>query len=377
MRCNRRTPLGTVDTGSFVAPRGSNRRPHLEAIVIRRIRPVVTAIALLVATALHAQSGATATLTGVIVDSTGTGIAGATVVVEPGDTLAARDTTRPRPRATTDATGAFRVEGVPAGAILLVVEHPRYKAVEAAADVAAGVTIALRITLTEVPPPPPEPAPDPAAVESAPRLRGTVTDTAGRPVADADVGYVDGSGTPVRTDSLGRFALPQAEASAAVVRARRLGYRAAYVTRRSVDTSAVTLVLAPVGQQLGTVRVRANWDNRALEAQMQRKKVWGGTHIGREEIERRGAFRVTDVLMGRMGITVRRDASGNGRVLGRLDCPMHVFVNGVHVRNVSLDEIVNATEVMSVEAYNAAVNTPAEFQVLEDRGCGAVAVWTR
>ena len=56
---------------------------------------------------------------------------------------------------------------------------------------------------------------------------------------------------------------------------------------------------------------------------------------------------------------------------------MHVFVNGVLVRNASLDEIVNATEVMAVEAYNASVNTPAEFQVLDDRGCGSVAVWTR
>lgn len=341
---------------------------------IRTAVAVVAALALSSpAATLRAQGTPTSTLTGVVIDSAGTGIAGATVVAEPNDPLVARDTTRAHPRAVTDATGAFRIERVPAGAILLVVEHPRYKSVEAAADVAGGVTIALRITLTEVPPPPPTLEP---VAAPTPRLRGIVTDTAGRPIADADVGYVDGSGTPTRTDSLGRFSLALPEISVAVVRARRLGYRAAYTTRRTADTATVALVLPPVGQQLATVRVSA-WDNRALAAQMERKRYWGGQHIGREEIERRGAFRISDMMRGRAGFNVRPERYGNGRVLGRRDCAMHIFLNGVHVRNVSIDEIVNATEVASVEAYNASINTPAEFQVLDARSCGSLAVWTR
>lgn len=331
--------------------------------------------ALVVAVPVQAQAAPTATLTGVVVDSAGTGVAEATVVVEPGDPLAARDSTRARPRGVTDATGRFRIEGVPAGAIVLVVEHPRYKSVEAAADVAAGVTVSLRITLTEVPPPEPQPE-APSEPAGPARWRGIVTDTGGRPIADADVGPVDAT-VAVRTDSAGRFALPVGDASTTVLRARRLGYRAAYVTRQAGDTATVTFVLQPVGQQLGTVRVRATWDNRSLVEMQRRRMLHGGVHILRDEIEQRGAFRVTDVLQGRMGITVRRGSFGNGIVLGRLDCRMGLVLNGIPVQGASIDDVVNATDVVAIEAYNSASNTPAEFRGLRNDTCGVVAVWTK
>jgi hypothetical protein len=250
-----------------------------------------------------------------------------------------------------------------------------HKSVEAAADVAGGVTISLRITLSERPPA--EPAMTPTG-DASPigGLRGTVTDSAGRPVEDVDVGFIDDS-TSVRTDGAGRFSLPRQRVTTGVLRARRLGYRAAYVSRRTDDTSAVTVVLQSVGQQLGTVRVRANWDNKRLEEMQRRRMYWGGTHILRDEIERRDPFRISDMLQGRAGIRVRRDRYGNGVVAGRGDCPMAILVNGFPVRGLSVDEVVSARDVVAVEAYNSALNTPADLAVLASGGCGVLAVWTR
>jgi hypothetical protein len=81
-------------------------------------------------------------------------------------------------------------------------------------------------------------------------------------------------------------------------------------------------------------------------------------------------------LQGRSGIRVRRDAYGNGVVLGRQDCQMAILVNGMPVRGLSVDDVVSAGDVAAIEAYNGN-NTPTELLALGGRGCGALAVWTR
>ena len=123
--------------------------------------------------------------------------------------------------------------------------------------------------------------------------------------------------------------------------------------------------------------MRAVWDGRRLEEMRRRRLLFGGVQVLRDEIERRGAFRVTDLLQGRAGLEVRRGGFGNGVVFGRRSCRMHLFLNGLQVRSESIDDLVNASDVAAIEAYNSAENTPAEFRgLVTDSGGGGGAART-
>ena len=329
------------------------------------LRAIILASALTV-TSLSAQSRP-AGLNGSVVDSLGHPIAGASVRLVHQSPSGVADTV-PIARTTSDTLGLFRLEGISPGPVVLTVEHPRYRRIAAEAALAEGVVVTVRITLfnLEVPI---------AATPVVAGLRGVVTDTTGAPVADAEVTALEPDVT-VRTDTLGRFNLPMRADQSAILRVRRLGYRATSLQPLPMRDKELQILLHPLGQQLARVVVRSTWGNAQLEELLRRQKRWGGTHILRDEIERRNPSRVSDLLQGRAGMRVRRDAYGNGVVLGRLDCQMAILVNGVPVRGLSIDDVISANDVAAIEAYNGA-STPTELLALAGKGCGALAVWTR
>ena len=127
---------------------------------------------------------------------------------------------------------------------------------------------------------------------------------------------------------------------------------------------------------MATVSVRSSWGNQQADALQRRKNRWSGTHVLRDAIERRSPFRVSEMQQGRAGLQVRRDAFGNGVVLGRLGCVVNLLLDGIPVRGLSIDEVVTAHEVAAIEAYNSLLNTPVELVPHSNR-CGVFAVWTR
>ncbi len=87
-------------------------------------------------------------------------------------------------------------------------------------------------------------------------LRGVVTDTAGRPLADAAVLLPDVQ-RRAQTDSLGRFSLTSPRAGRQTLRVLLIGYRMVE-SRVTLDASTpldVRVALAPTRQLLDTVRI--------------------------------------------------------------------------------------------------------------------------
>jgi len=140
----------------------------------------------------------------------------------------------------------------------------------------------------------------------------------------------------------------------------------------------VPIVLRALGQQLIRVDVRATRESRQLEEARRREMFWGGTDIGRAEIERLNLRRMTDLLVARGNIRVTRDAGGGEVPLGRFDCVLAILLNGVPVRSISIDDLVAVDNVEAIEADTSAAGIPASLLLMRAAyQCGLLAVWTR
>ena len=103
----------------------------------------------------------------------------------------------------------------------------------------------------------------------------------------------------------------------------------------------------------------------------------------REELLRRATSNVTEILRGRNGVNIIRDANNNAVVFGRNltgagYCAMGVLLDGVFVntQGMSLDQLVNTQDIRAIEVYRTGPSVPGEFQRRET-DCGAVMIWTR
>jgi hypothetical protein len=70
--------------------------------------------------------------------------------------------------------------------------------------------------------------------------------------------------------------------------------------------------------------------------------------------------------MGRNELTLTRGCRDKPRV----------FLDGLHVPNASIDDILNPGDVYAVEAYVGASRIPPEFDRIGG-GCGVIVFWTR
>ena len=115
----------------------------------------------------------------------------------------------------------------------------------------------------------------------------------------------------------------------------------------------------------------------------ERMRKANGVFVEREELLRRNASNITEILRGRTGINVIRDASNNPVLFGRNltgagYCAMGVILDGVFVNTngLPIDQLVNTQDVRAIEVYKSGPSVPSEFQRRET-DCGAVIIWTR
>jgi Carboxypeptidase regulatory-like domain/TonB-dependent Receptor Plug Domain len=333
------------------------------------------------------DSAAKATIAGQVQDSLGKPVANATVRVAGGS-----------PSTTTDAQGQFRLEGVPAGAARVQVLGDGYTPLGFEFTIAPNVTVSLKLTLLPAPPAPPAPPVEPAAVQAGPPdtvpaqpgrsgLSGRVVDTAGRPVFGATVQAIS---TPLSTasDSSGRFRIPNLTPGLVFIRVRKIGYLSEYFPFQAeagrVATLTVKLRPASSAPSLARVEVRADARQDARMAGFyERMRKANGVFVEREELLRRNASNITEILRGRTGINVIRDASNNPVLFGRNltgagYCAMGVILDGVFVNTngLPIDQLVNTQDVRAIEVYKSGPSVPSEFQRRET-DCGAVIIWTR
>ena len=227
------------------------------------------------------------------------------------------------------------------------------------------------------------------------RLSGTVRDDRGEPIANARV-LVIGTGMETMTGTRGTFALDSLPAGTQTVDVRAIGFVPVQRMVNLAERSPTTMDL-PLGERaevLSTVRVRGTPVYSKLFApklagffERMRDKNIGigrGTFITPQDMERRQAPNIINMLEGIPSLNVRHgDRPGDDVLLGRAQCQMTVFLDGVrvigkrtNVREESLNTIVNPRNVVAMEVYADAFDAPPQYQP-SDQKCGVVLVWTR
>jgi Carboxypeptidase regulatory-like domain len=305
-------------------------------------------------------------LRGQMIDSTGRAIPGVSMKVD-GTTLVA----------TSDSLGWFALDSLPAGLVAVTFTHPRFLSITVSLPVAPGDTSRMPVMLT---------ASDdrPSIGVTAAMLFGRVVDQSGFPVKDAEV-LLATSGQTVVSDSAGRFVFADLMPARHLLRVRKIGYFAQYLSVTSTPTTAVRAQIAmeSMGTALAEVVVRADRVPLRLKRFRERKAAdMFGQFATRDEFAERGWVTVNDVLSHMRGVTMGSDAIGRPVPMSRFDCPMRVLLDGLPLEldGVSLSALVNIRDLAGVEVYVRGKEAPLEFSYGfggRSSGCGVVLLWTR
>jgi hypothetical protein len=248
--------------------------------------------------------------------------------------------------------------------------------------VLAGALAAAGVTLL------PNPAPLHAQV-----VAGTVLEeTTGRYLVGARVTLFDAQGTAHGAevaDSLGQFALRVPHAASWTLSVQLVGYEPLVTEPIPVDAAEMVVVeitlavdaipLAPL-----VVMTRRSMRSPDIQAFYDRKERAGrsgfGNFVAREEIERGGATRPTDLVRSMAGVRIVRGAPGRGagiRMAG--GCIPAIFIDGMPINrtsiNDSLDDYVTTLDIEGIEVYRGPTSQLGSLH--DPNGCGLVAVWTR
>lgn len=327
-------------------------------------------------------------IAGTIVDEAGLIVEGATVSLVDGSSSTQ-----------SKADGTFRLTEVPPGKAALTVQKEGFGLLTFEFDIAAGVTVSLKLTIESVPPPMSDG--DDAAAESVKEdttgagrgstLAGRVVDSTGAPIFGA---VIDEQSSKLRTmtDSSGRFRLSGLSGGLGFIRARKVGYLPEYFPVQMVagKVTQATVRLRSAGQTLARVEVKADAfrGNAKLQGFYERAALGQGIFVTREEILKRNTTQLSDVLRGRNGLTVIGGAGGAtvaGRQLGMAGgtgpglCQLPLILDGVLIemrQGATIDQFVNVQDVAGIEVYTSGPAVPGALQ-MANTACGAIVVWTR
>jgi hypothetical protein len=211
------------------------------------------------------------------------------------------------------------------------------------------------------------------------RVRGIVVDTAGMPLAGAEVRAVGTVMLLITSDSgVFRVELP---AGPTVFAVRRLGYEPAtfLATLRPGRTNGVTLVLHGTAQALPGVVVAETRDQAWLRTFNRRSETQPGTFITRDDIEKTRSRLTSDLLRRRVpSVQVMTTRSGQTRVYLRGSsirrCPPQLFVHSQPYSGEVDDFPPDAIE--ALEIYAGSSELPPELNIGRAM-CGAIVIWTR
>lgn len=210
--------------------------------------------------------------------------------------------------------------------------------------------------------------PGPGVPAGTASISGTVTDGDGKPIGNAHVSVTGGSNSAT-TDSSGTFTLTGQPTGTHALIVRRLGYMPVElaVNLTPLRRNEVTVQLEQYVPVLAAVIIGAQ-RVAALEriGFTQRKARGTGRFIEREFINRRNAYRLSNLLENIPGL--RRPGDGFGGT-----CTTY-FVDGTQWRGGTPEDFIMPDEIEAIEIYSRGF-TPGEFQTY-DR-CATVAVWTR
>lgn len=209
-----------------------------------------------------------------------------------------------------------------------------------------------------------------------------VDSTTGQPISGALV-YANGVAGAI-TDPSGAFRLGNLARGTSLLEIRRIGYAPLSLeVWVDADTLALRVSMFPVAIRLAEIVIEGELAvSGALRGFEERRREGFGRFMTREDIERRAATRVSDLLRTVPGLIVSRDpftgrtTIGSRRVVALgAGCPANLFVDGMRVEPTDVDYLI-PDQVWGIEVYRGPSEAPIRF--MGSSNCGAtVVIWTR
>lgn len=214
-------------------------------------------------------------------------------------------------------------------------------------------------------------------------LSGMVTATNGTPLEGAQI-LLLGTNLGGRSDHAGKFRLGGLPGGTQSIEVRQIGYAP---RRYAVDlapdkVSEVNPVLEERAVVLEAVEVAGKKGSGIPDFDRRRKSGFG-TYITRDDIEKRGAIRTTDLFRTIPGVQVLWNGSGYAIQMSRSAsgyCPVQYYIDGspfLSTGGDDMDQIVQPQDIQAIEVYKGPTETPAEFQGGGSAACGTIVIWTR
>ena len=226
------------------------------------------------------------------------------------------------------------------------------------------------------------PAPAPATLPTSRALVGLVRDSVGHAIPLAEV-RARGNVLVARSDDSGRFHVAQMPAGARGVFVRRLGFtpQRMLITPSTGVTDSIVVTLVAVATALPSVVAMERHDSlsKSVLSEFWARRARGfGQFVTRDDIERRGGMRFTDLVREVPSVRVlnmhgRSELRFSRSVIR--DCPPQYWVDGIPIEKGSADEFT-PDNVEAIELYSGPATTPPQF-VTRGMTCGTIVVWTR
>lgn len=214
-------------------------------------------------------------------------------------------------------------------------------------------------------------------------VTGRVVDAAsGLAIALARV-ELEGSYAPALTDSSGQFSFAGVPSGLRLTHVRAVGF-APIVARITVHEDRATRVrfeMQRAAQSLDEVVVEDSGQytgtkGRRFDEFLRRIENGRGHYLTREQIERRNATNLAELVRGMRG--VRSDCHG-GRCVIRMarsenNCEPEYYVDGNLARSFGPETPIG--DLQGLEVYTGASDAPAEY-IGSNASCGVIVIWTK
>ncbi|MGH7678631.1 MAG: carboxypeptidase regulatory-like domain-containing protein [Gemmatimonadaceae bacterium] len=212
-------------------------------------------------------------------------------------------------------------------------------------------------------------------------LKGTVTDSAGRPLAGAEVRLM-AEKTEIgltRTGEDGRFAVGGVIRGRSGLQVQHPGFKPAdvelFFPRDSLRL--LSIELEPVSRNVGELQGRDSSGAARLQKFYERRRSNGhGQYFTREEIVARLPQYPSEMLRGIPGVAISSRPGGfQIRFRGCRYAPV-VWIDGTRALNSELDDVARVDEIAAMEVYATPAGTPAQYLDRSNVGCGTILVWS-
>jgi hypothetical protein len=290
-----------------------------------------------------------------------------------------------------DKNGYFRFSELPAGPITLRAERSGFVPIEFELRLPPDSTVGIGLKLLHAATPIGTMQLDTTGAQG--RIVRVVSNR-GQPIMYANV-TLEGAQARI-TDEKGEINLGPGTRQKFSVRVARIGFAPWFGVVDLPASATMTVTLPQIAQLLAPVTVTSGGGPQSstktslplagfYERWMQRQKgALSGVFIGPEEIEFRHPTKATRMLQGLNGVQLVCSMIGECGIYatrpGGLQvgggCPMAVVLDGNQLYgSVSVDQLINANDIMAIEVYTRGGNMPISLQV-NDTKCGVVAFWT-